>query len=671
MQAGVTVLDSRGRPVEDLTADQFEVRVDGKPQTVSFFERVTAGSAEERAKLAAARGAKPTHAAGANAAGLLPDQGRVVVFFLDDLHMSSENITRARKAVEHFIEKEMGQNDVAAVATASGQLGFLQQLTQNRNVLRAAVSRLRPWPQTVVDNQLPRMTEFLARAIDVENDRDVLETYVQALMKEDIKRPMAESITRGRARAILQAANAATRNTLRSLRSLVRTLSPLPGRKLVFFVSDGFFLNRSDTDVSESLREITDAAVRSGFVLYTLDSRGLATDPWVDAVEPLPADGTGQLLRATRSEMSASQEALHQLAEETGGRALLNTNATARVLTGAVRETASYYVLAWRPTDYEPRGGKFRELEVSVKGRPDLIVLVQRGFLEGAGAARTAAATGTGKGKKDSPGSELQAALAAALPARGLPAHLSLGYASEQKGEYVLTALLSVPLDALSFDAARAAALELEGYVVNLDGKVGSRFRERVSLTAARQHAGVGGGGHVLYRHQIKLAPGIYQVRAAARDAVGGRVGSAAEWIEIPDLKSGGLTLGSIVLGERPAETGAPPNAENFVSQQSAERRFARDSHLRFMAYIYNAARPRPADPPDLTLQIQVLRDGRPVFTDEWRKVDGSAAEPGRVAYGGELDLATVRPGRYVLRLTVRDRVAKTEASQDAPFTVE
>src|SRR5215207_8772362 len=117
MQAGVTVLDKQGRFVEGLKAEQFEVLVDGKPQAVSFFQQVAAGSPEERAKLALAGDAR---ARMASRPGAEPQaRGRAVIFFLDDLHMPSESITRARKLILHFIDKEMGEDDLAAVASAS------------------------------------------------------------------------------------------------------------------------------------------------------------------------------------------------------------------------------------------------------------------------------------------------------------------------------------------------------------------------------------------------------------------------------------------------------------------------------------------------------------------------------------------------------------------------
>jgi VWFA-related protein len=669
MQAGVTVLDKQGRFVEGLTAEQFELLVDGKPQPIAFLEQVAAGRPEERAKLAAA-GDPNARAATRPGEAPPPPQGRTVIFFLDDIHMPVESINRTQKLLRHFVEKEMGEDDLAAVTTASGQLGFLQQVTGNRDVLRAAVTRLRPWPQAGTDGQVPLMTEYIARAIAVEYDRDVMETYIQVLVRDGVNRRAAEALVRTRAQAILLRANNDTRNSLRSLASTVRAVSPLPGRKLVFFLSDGFLLSRHDSDITDALREITDGAVRAGIVLYTLDSRGLATDAYLDASAGAgPPDPGGAIARKQVSEMTASQEALHILAEETGGRALLNTNAQVSALSRTINETAAYYLLAWRP-EGEQKAGKFRRLQVNVKGRPELVVLMQRGFLEEE--AGVAARRGGGKEKPVKRGEELNTALAAAVPVRNLPAHLEVAYSLDEKGEAVLTALVSVPEDALGRDATGARAVEVAGYVVNLDGKIGSRFGERLNIRDAQMvaaAAGPDGRGHVLYRHQLKLTPGLYQVRAAAWDANSGRAGSAAEWVEIPDLKSGRLTAGSLLVGERPTETGQPQDAGNFVLQRSAERRLARAAHLRFMTYIYNAA--RGPNGPDLEAQIEVLRGGKAVIKYDSLKVEAAAADARAVAYGGEFALATLAPGRYTLRLNITDRVSQSKVTSRAFFSVE
>ena len=55
VQTDVTVVDKSGRFVEGLSAEDFELRVDSKLQSLSFFEQVRAGSIDEEKQLTAAR----------------------------------------------------------------------------------------------------------------------------------------------------------------------------------------------------------------------------------------------------------------------------------------------------------------------------------------------------------------------------------------------------------------------------------------------------------------------------------------------------------------------------------------------------------------------------------------------------------------------------------------
>ncbi|HLL76880.1 MAG TPA: hypothetical protein VK421_16620, partial [Pyrinomonadaceae bacterium] len=138
VQTDVTVIDRDGNFVDGLKADQFELKVDGKPRPVLFFERVAAGTRDETAQLAAARGARG--AGGASAAGAVPlDRGRVIIVFVDDIHLSAPNLMQTRRMLSRFVDDELRQNDRMLIASATGQIGFLQQLTDERAVLRAGV----------------------------------------------------------------------------------------------------------------------------------------------------------------------------------------------------------------------------------------------------------------------------------------------------------------------------------------------------------------------------------------------------------------------------------------------------------------------------------------------------------------------------------------------------
>src|SRR5262245_3870970 len=88
VQTDVMVFDKQGKFVDGLKRDQFVLKVDGKPRNISFFEMVKAGSPNEEAQLAAARGV-----ASSNAGAPAPlDRGRYVFFFVDDFHLSEESM---------------------------------------------------------------------------------------------------------------------------------------------------------------------------------------------------------------------------------------------------------------------------------------------------------------------------------------------------------------------------------------------------------------------------------------------------------------------------------------------------------------------------------------------------------------------------------------------------
>nr|MBA3242575.1 VWA domain-containing protein [Acidobacteriota bacterium] len=587
---------------------------------------------------------------------------------------------------------ELGQNDEAAVTSASGQIGFLQQLTDEKVVLRAAVERLNVRPFSVRDFQTPPMTESHALAID-RNDTFVLNYFVDALLRDTplLQRQTAENMISMRARSILQQSNALALNTLYSLESVVRSTAPVAGRKIIFFISDGFLLDLRDSSVSDRLRRITDAAARSSVVIYTLDAQGL-TSGMPDASTDVAFDPTGQLTSVNSGERSSMQDPLHTLAVNTGGRALVNTNALDLAVTRALKETSIYYLLAWKPESTgEERGrAKFRRIEVGVKARPDLKVVVRRGFYNSTppeAPARPApkkpqkpeASPATQKpGAVSASDKELFAALSSAYPRTMLPTSLALGYVNDVNNGMVLTASVELNREGLSLlgrppgaVADARAKVDVAGAVIDDRGKIVSDFKQELTFPfrfiddADRR---------VLYSYPFRLAPGLYQVRIATRDPVSGRTGSALRWIEIPDSKRGNLFLSSLFIGERvSARTPETIKADGVPDDvlMSVNRRFARASWLRFLVYVYNASKGTQGKP-DVALQVQIFRDNQPVLTAPLSKLSTEEiTDTTRLPYMAELSLATFPAGSYVLQLTAIDRSAKASASQRVSFVIE
>ncbi len=690
VQTDVMVFDKSGKFVEGLGPEQFELKVDGRPQQIAFFERVRAGTVDEDAQIAAARGGA---AGGARKGGAaLPlDRGRTVIFFVDDLHLSAGSTSNIRKTLLRFIEDEIGQNDEAAVVSASGQVGFLQQLTDNKAVLRAAAERVNTRPYLVRDGQSPLMTEAHAVAIE-RADTQVLDYFVEQTMRENpmLRREMAEQMVQNRARVIVQQARAIARNTLASLESVVRGYASLPGRKIVFFISDGFIVDDGDSTLRDRMRVISDAAARAGVVIYSLDAMGLRTGR-EDASERGGFDPAGQLARADMGEMSAMQAPLYQLAAETGGRAIVNTNALGRVVSGALKETSVYYLLAWRPE--ATAGGaapKYRRIEVSVAGRPELRVMVRRGFFSAAPGGEEARAAGKKKsdGGREGAGGEqrkageqkvspaardLLEALRAPLPRASLPTSLAVGYVLGEKAASVLTVSVELEREALTFGQGEKPRAEFDvlGAVLDDRGKNVAQFGQSFGVTLNPAQPVT--EQHIVYSFTLALQPGLYQVRAATRDSGSGRTGSAMQWIEVPELTKQ-FAMSSLFIGERAA--GQSPSAvkpEDLPRSVmlNVDRRFARTSHIRFLTYVYNPAGAASSQP-DVALQIQLFRDDQPVFTAPLVKLKTNGGTGNStLPYMAELDLSTFPPGRYVLQVTAIDRAGKTSTARRARFVVE
>lgn len=687
VQTEVLVLDAQERFVDGIGREQFELRVDGKPVPVSFFERVSAGSVKEE-QLASAR-AGAAAAAERESPVRVSNRGRTIIFFIDDFHLSAESLQRARKSMLYFIDKQMGVGDQVMIASATGQIGFLQQFSDNKAVLRAALERLVHKPYVVRDVEGMGMTEYQALRIE-QGDADALYYYVNRMEQETRfqvggggkggpSKEQIAKIIKERAKFMLKQSANVTASTLKSLENLVQATTPLAGRKVLFFLSDGFYLNDRNSDARGRLENISDAALRAGAVIYSLDTRGLLL-PEADASSGR-VDPIGQLARANAGEVAASQDPLTALASDTGGRARLNTYSLIPAVERALKDNSNYYLLAWKPADEEQKGGKFRKVEVSIKGRPELTVRLPRGYL--APDVKAAATTSTARNEKTASSSgktevlkpadaDFREALTAFAPKRAIPTLLSTSYLDTPNNGTLLTASVQVAQSALSYgaDGKQPAAVDVAGVVLNDQGKPAASFKTRLNVNPRSTDTAALDAASVIYNYKSPLKPGLYQVRVAARDDRSGRVGSNMQWIEIPDLTSKRLTLSSLLIGGQLIGSAEKKEADAQV-QFSVDRRFQRSSHLGFWIFIYNAGRDAQGQP-DVTAQVQIFRDSQSIVTTPPRKLSmAGITDLARIPYGGDFALSGLAPGRYVLQITITDRVANASASQRTSFTVE
>jgi VWFA-related protein len=296
--------------------------------------------------------------------------------------MDMGGLQATKKTITSFIEKDMGQNDQAAITSASGQIGFLQQLTNDRMVLRTALDRVKPKTFLTRDGAHPVMNEYQAMLID-RRDRDVLDVYISETIRQNpgITREMAEAMVQQRAASLLQYTASLTKNALLGLKSLIKAARNLPGRKVVFLMSGGFQIHNERSDLTSELRDITYAAAKSGVVIYSMDTRGLVAS-LTDAASEGFFDPTGRLDRATHGELFESQNGMNALAVDTGGKAIFDTNNLHQGLVPALKETSNYYLIAWKPDTDAQKQSRFRNVDVKLIGHPEYTVRVRKGYFD-------------------------------------------------------------------------------------------------------------------------------------------------------------------------------------------------------------------------------------------------------------------------------------------------
>ncbi len=636
------VTDSDGHIVPNLTADDFEVRQDGKLQKLLFaqFVPVLAGAPSPAATPAPPAGTENSPSPVRPGVVRREDVQRTFAIVVDDLGLSAESVLNTQKALHAFVDRELRPTDLVAFVRTGGSTGALQPFTTDRRVLHASIDRLRwnVWSRNGVEP---------FKAINLWLTFDYFGS--QMARPDDFK-----SVDN------LHASMSAT-GTLGALNLVVRGARDLPGRKAVIFVSEGFVIPRSggDARVRIALDRVIDQATRAGVVIYALDCRGLQSGAILAGdnlkVGPLTKDGFDSVIREqaqNRTEFNRdTQEGMAYLAEQTGGFAVMNTNDLPRGLGRITDDVRDYYVIGYTPQDgtFLPKGKKPELHKISIKvKRPGMQVKTRKEFLGVSDPQETS--------RTLTPAQELVhtaispfAASDIALRATTLP-----GFSVEQ-GSFV-RALLHIDARALTFsdDASgkKAASVDVLGMVFDQDGQEVAHLSTGFAVALTKEGAQEALRDGLAYTLRIPIRhPGAYQVRFAVRDRQSASVGSAGEYIEIPDMAGGAFALSGIVLRTADGmaadgtDAAAGSGAQLMLTPAQAVRLYAPGSRLSYAYEIYNATRPVQAT-------MSIWRGTEKVLAVPPDSLAPPAGNPRIFAAGGALKLGeALTPGSYVLQI--------------------
>jgi hypothetical protein len=172
---------------------------------------------------------------------------------------------------------------------------------------------------------------------------------------------------------------------------------------------------------------------------------------------------------------------------------------------------------------------------------------------------------------------------------------------------------------------------------------------------------------------------GAYQLRVAVRDSASERVGSANQFIEVPDIGKNRLTLsGLVVSGNDPAKRKTASQVGEQAAQQAASEKeggvqdfdplagpavriLQRGMDLDYAFLIYNSQLDPKSKQPQLETQVLLLKDGQQIFAGRVGPLDVSKQpDLKHIPATGRLRLGSDQPpGEYVLQVIVIDKLAK------------
>lgn len=671
IQIDVTVTDGKGKIVTDLKPEEIEIYENGEKQKVTNFSFVR--GTREAANVESDKKQVDKTAIPVPQAALRTDAvRRTFALVVDDLSLSFESAYFTRRALKKFVDEQMRDGDLVAIVRTGAGVGALQQFTTDKRILYAAIERVKWNPRgtggiSAFAPVQPSPLESLQAAGDTTiTDEDIEAETNRNNANEDFRNGVFVT------------------GTLGALQYIVTGMGELPGRKSVILFSDGFRLLERDENGNEStgpvfdfLKKLVDLANRSSVVFYTVDSRGLQTTALTAEDAPLNMRATLAALSARSEQLIETQAGLSYLARETGGIDFKNTND----LSGAVRrvlEDQSYYLVGYDPGSdtFDPVKRKFNKLTVKIL-RKGAQVRYRSGFFNVADRERP---TNTVAGV--TPVGQLRNALVSPFAVTGIPVRLNALFGSDAKEGSFVRSLLHIDASVLKFTDGKEGFKKAVFDVLAVSFGDNGRPIDQIGKTYTLEAKGetlrrIMTEGFVYHFTFPVKKPGPYQYRVAIRDTQGGKLGSASQFIEVPNLKKGVLTLSSIVLENLTAEEFARSTSQNAGAVRTdpmadtALRVVKQGSVLRYGLEVYNA-KLDSAKQQKLTTRIRVFRDGKIVLDGATKNFDlFGQTDMQHLKFAGAISIGKqMQPGDYILQIIVTDPLAK-EKKQIATQYVE
>jgi len=670
----VSVLDKDRKPVRGLTAADFIVKEDGKPQTVANFAAIEVPPQSPPPTAAWVHTVSPDTVTNDIVSS---PEGRLFVLLIDDSMIPPDPgmIANAKKIGRGVIDRLSPNDQVAVVFTFASRNA--QDFTTDRKKLVTAIDSLTAGPASHLlgwDMPAPNGPQPGAPLVPaVDSDVQLRQGSMATL------RLSAETLIAApqRRKSLIYVSPGLTVDVVSDARPVRLARGSDPGLHL------REANHRLVVDTSEVYRRLQ----RANVTVYSIDPCGLGgLEGWVTtkalglsalrvpavslptdynwlapSVPPRPMD-------LARHKATVDMDFLQAAAANTGGRAIVNTNDFEPGLNQLFEENGSYYLVGYvQPAANKP--GSFHRLQVEVN-RPGVTVRTRSAY-----EVPTAVAAPKDAAERGPVDVAITRALsesgAGPVADAGLPLSLALAPVAIPGNTAAGTTAVTIVVGATqdSVTSRTPQTLDLQVSVFTPDGiAVGRPQRQQATLTLLP-----GGSGEMRYElvTQVPIKqPGRYTMRVAVVRATDGLHGSVYADVEVPDFAKAPLSMSGVWLEAAPGVLAVPreglPSLIPFVPTSS--RSFERSGRLSASFRVYQGGS-EPLAP--VALAVRITNDRNVVLANSTGSIGVERFEvASRVAtHRFDLPLNVLEPGRYLLTFELTK--GASVARRDVVFEVK
>src|SRR5262245_22197151 len=552
----VVVRDKKGRPVKDLTASEFEIYEDGVRQQVESFRLALR---EPGTKADVDRGKEPAPAAAAAGTAAQRDKGAnpgVIALVFDRLSPDARSM--ARKAANAYAEEGLMASDFTGVFAIDMSLLTLQQYTDNSQLVKQAIEQATSRSTSTFASNNEQVRNLADRQMSLERQATTSQGSTSAggpgessgasAAGQDIGKANIEMAFIQMQMRMLETFETLARNhqghaTVNSLLALVNSMRNLPGRKTVIFFSEGLSL---PPEVAEQFRSVINAANRANVSVYSVDAAGLRIDsPNLETTREINAlaqrrmnevhrsqDPSGPLMKGLERNEDLLRlnphSGLGELADQTGGFLIRDTNDLSAGLRRIDEDMRTHYVLTYLPKnqDYD---GRFRQISLKLS-RPNLDLQTRKGYF----AVDNSIA---------SPVLGYETAALAALNAKRTANSFTLRIGAlnfpEPDRLGLAPILVEVPASAFSYipnneKQTYTSDFSIIALIRNESGQIIEKLSSHYPLSGPIDKLEAAKKAEILFYREAELPPGRYEVEVVAYDTPTGRASVRKTKLEVP-----------------------------------------------------------------------------------------------------------------------------------------